>query len=192
MKKKLPAARPGGRGQRVRTAVFDAVEALMAENPRDIPAMGAIAARAGVNPTSLYRRWGDVSVLVTEVAGERLMQDNPMADTGSLRGDLLRWATAVARSLSGRKNLALRRVLASAVQMHDKHSSQILAALARRGQDLQTALERAEARGEAVPSLPDVLEIVLAPIYFRVLFLGSASDADDVARLIDRVMAMAR
>jgi AcrR family transcriptional regulator len=174
MKKKQPAARPGGRSSRVKTIVFDAVEALMAENPRAIPGMAAIAARAGVNPTSLYRRWGDATALVVEVAVERLKQDYPMPDTGSLRGDLLGWAMNVARSLNGTKTLALLRVLASVVQTGERPAPQRLGAVTRRGQDIQDVLERA------------------APMYFRVLFIGPMGGADDVARLVDRVLAMAR
>jgi AcrR family transcriptional regulator len=191
MKKKQPSTRPGGRSSRVKTAVFNAVEALMAKNPRDLPSMGEIAARAGVNPTSLYRRWGDATVLATEVAVERLMHDYPMPDTGSLRGDLLGWAGNVARSLSGPKDLALLRVLAATAQAGDKHYPRRVSAISRRGQDLLMVLERAEARGEPAPTLPDVLEIVLAPIYFRVLFFGPIEDEEDVCRLVDRVLAMA-
>ncbi len=189
--KKKPAPRPGGRSERVKTAVFDAVEALMAKKPGEIPAMSAVAKRARVNPTSLYRRWGDATVLATEVAVERIMLDYPMPDTGALRGDLLAWATNVARSLSGKKNVALLRVLAATAQTDDKHYPQRLAAIARRGQDILTVLERAQARGETVPTLPEVLEVVLAPIYYRVLFMGPMGDTEDVSRLVDRVLAMA-
>jgi AcrR family transcriptional regulator len=189
MKKKQP--RPGGRSERVKTAVFDAVEALMAKKPGEIPAMSAVAERAGVNPTSLYRRWGDASVLATEVAIDRIMQDNPISDTGTLRSDLLGWAINVAKSLSGKKNVALLRVLAASAQTDDTHRPQRLAAVMRRGQDVLAMLERAEARGEPVPTLPEVLEVVLAPIYYRVLFMGPMGDAEDVARLVDRVLAMA-
>jgi AcrR family transcriptional regulator len=190
--KKKPAARPGGRSAQIRTKVFDAVEALLAKNPNATPSMGEIAARAGVNPTSLYRRWGDAGVLAVEVAIERLMQDSPMPDTGTLRGDLLGWAMNGARSLSGKKDLALLRVLAATTQVDEELQQKRLIATARRGQELNVVLERAQARGEAVPTLPEVLEIVLAPIYFRALFFGAMREEEDVARLVDRALAMAK
>jgi hypothetical protein len=61
----------------------------------------------------------------------------------------------------------------------------------RRGQELQALLERAKARGEPTPYLSDVLEIVLAPIYLRALFFSPMDDVDDVARLVDRLLAIA-
>jgi len=187
---KKPSSRPGGRSSRVRAAVFDAVEALMAKNPREIPSMAEIAERAGVNPTSLYRRWGDASVLATEVAIERLMRDAPIPDTGTLRGDLLKWALNAARGLSGRKTVPLLRIVASTVQTGEKQPRERLAALARRGQEIVTMLERAEARGELAPTLGDVLDVVIAPIYYRILFFGPITDKDDVVRFVDRLLAL--
>src|ERR1700677_3732726 len=95
-----PSKRPGGRSSRVRKAVFEAVEGLLVERPGDLPSMADIAGRAGVNPTSLYRRWHDVRILAGEVAVERLMRDLPVPDTGSLRDDLIGWGAAAARGLS--------------------------------------------------------------------------------------------
>jgi AcrR family transcriptional regulator len=190
--KKRSAARPGGRSSRIKEAVFDAVEALMAENPNAIPSIGEVAARAAVNPTSLYRRWGDATVLAAEVAVERLTTDFPIPDTGSLRGDLLGWATnAIRRNLKGKKNLALLRILSTTVQSDDATRARRLNTIMRRGQELQALLERAKARGEPTPYLSDVLEIVLAPIYLRALFFSPMDDVDDVARLVDRLLAIA-
>lgn len=162
----------------------------MAKNPREIPSMAEIAERAGVNPTSLYRRWGDASVLATEVAIERLMRDAPIPDTGTLRGDLLKWALNAARGLSGRKTVPLLRIVASTVQTGEKQPRERLAALARRGQEIVTMLERAEARGELAPTLGDVLDVVIAPIYYRILFFGPITDKDDVVRFVDRLLAL--
>lgn len=62
--------RPGGRTARTKEVVFEAVAALIAERGYGNIAMTDIAERAGVAATSLYRRWGDVRVLVLEVAVE--------------------------------------------------------------------------------------------------------------------------
>src|SRR5277367_2743515 len=100
---KLPVKRPGGRSSRITAAVFEAVESLLAETPSEVPSISAIAQRAKVNPTTLYRRWTDARELVAAVAVGRLMRDNPVPDTGSVRGDLIRWGNSVARSLSSRR-----------------------------------------------------------------------------------------
>ncbi len=55
MKKKAPV-RTGDRSSRVKAAVFEATEALMAEHPRVLPSMAEIADRAEVmNSTSYWR-----------------------------------------------------------------------------------------------------------------------------------------
>src|ERR1700744_5000774 len=111
MGKKQPSSRPGGLSGRVKTAVFAAVEALIGEKPEELPSMGAIAERARINPTSLYRRWTDARTLVAAVAVERLMREVPMQDTGSIRGDLIAWGNGVARSLSTRRNVSMLRMM---------------------------------------------------------------------------------
>lgn len=183
---RTPPSRPGGRSARVRDAVFDAVEALMAQNKGALPSMAEIASRAGVNPTSLYRRWGDTKYLAAEVAFDRLNRDFPIPDTGSLRGDMLGWASAAARHLSERKNSMLLRIIAA-----DAQSPRALP-IEERSAELEAMLERARKRGEAAPDLLEMFEIVMAPIYSRLLFFGPIHNpADYAARLVDRALALA-
>jgi AcrR family transcriptional regulator len=182
------APRPGGRSSRVRKAVFDAVEALMRANKGALPSMAEIAARAQVNPTSLYRRWGDVRFLAAEVAFDRLARDFPIPDTGSLRGDMLAWASAAARHLSGKGNSLMLRVIAASAEAGERALP-----IEQRSKELLTMLARAKGRGEAAPELFDIFEIVVAPLYLRILFMGPIRDADDyAARLVDRALLLAR
>ncbi|WP_173476330.1 TetR/AcrR family transcriptional regulator, partial [Streptomyces sp. 150FB] len=55
-----PARRPGGRGARIRTRVLDAVRAHLLAYGYDGLTVDAVAARAGVHRTTVYRRWHDV------------------------------------------------------------------------------------------------------------------------------------
>jgi AcrR family transcriptional regulator len=188
--RKETQARPGGRSALVKNAVFDAVETLMAEVPDRLPSMGEIAARAGVNPTSLYRRWGNVSILATEVAIDRAMRDFPIPDTGTLRGDLTGWADVIARRLHRPENLSLLRVLMASLQANEPGQRERVTAIARRGEELNVVLARARDRGETPPKLGDVLEIVAAPIYFHVLFFGPIREAGYAGRMVDRLLAL--
>jgi AcrR family transcriptional regulator len=187
-----PKPRPGGRSRRVQDAVFGAVEALLLDSPGDLPSMAAIAARARVNPTSLYRRWGDVRRLAGEVAVNRMMREHPMPNTGSVRGDLVAWATSVAGSISTRRNVMLLRILTSVplrranVQDLSRHP------IGRRVAELEAMLGRGAKRGERVPTIGDVLELVLAPIYLHALFLGPIGNPRDVDRLVDRALSLAQ
>ncbi len=188
---KAPVSRPGGRSLRVQEAVFGAMEALLTENDGDMPSMAAVAARAQVNPTSLYRRWRDIRFLAGAVAVDRLMRDLPVPDTGSLRGDLTGWAASAAASLGTHYNVTLLRILTAvpqsggtATDLHDRP-------IGRRVRELEIMLARAAPRGETAPPVMDVLQIVLAPIYLRALFLGPIESTDGVEGLVDRLLTMA-
>jgi AcrR family transcriptional regulator len=195
MPKSTPAraSRPGGRSSRVKSAVFTAVESLLLESPGELPSMTAIAERAGVNPTSLYRRWREVRLLAAEVAVDRMMRELPVPDTGSLREDLIGWAVSAARSISTRRNVALMRVMAAAPLQGVSTLRGIRnLPIGRRMAELEAMLARATKRGERTPSILDVLELVLAPIYLHALFLGPISDPSGVDRIVDRALALAQ
>src|SRR5471030_2155096 len=83
-----PSLRPGGRSARVQESIHSAVRALLEEQDRASVTVPQIAARAGVTPSTIYRRWGDLSVLLADVALARLRHDSEPANTGSLRGDV--------------------------------------------------------------------------------------------------------
>ena len=50
--------------------------------------MPQIAAVAGVTPSTIYRRWGDLSALLADVAVERLRPISDPEDTGAMTSDL--------------------------------------------------------------------------------------------------------
>lgn len=188
-----PRSRPGGRSRRVREAVFAAVEELLLQKPGDLPSMADIAERACVNQTSLYRRWGDVRKLAGEVAVERLMRTHPVPDTGSVRGDLIGWAYSVAKTLGARQNVMLLRVFTSVPPSRTDTLEELRdRPIGPRITEIEAVLARGAARGELVPSLDDVLELVLAPVYLHALFLGPILHPEAVEHLVDRALWLAR
>src|SRR6201988_159920 len=86
-----PSPRPGGRSARVQTAVHRAVRELQADGGEGELTVPAVAARAGVTPSTIYRRWGTLSQLLSDVALEKLRPETAPVDTGSLKGDLTLW-----------------------------------------------------------------------------------------------------
>ena len=56
-----------------------------------------------------------------------------------------------------------------------------------RERQLQTMLDRAAARGESVPTLDELLELVVAPLYFYALFT-EPMPAKQAGRLVDRLL----
>jgi AcrR family transcriptional regulator len=187
----MATSRPGGRTARTKAQAFAAATALLAERDAADIAMTDIAGRAGVAATSLYRRWGDVRTLLTEMAVERLMEDSPLPDTGSLEGDLRTWARSVAEGLRSREGSAFFRILIATAPTEDSDRVGRVTALGPRIQQIYDLISRALERGEAAPGVMDVTDYLLAPLYVRALF-GVPADRSVADRLVDRLVAMAR
>src|SRR5580658_627149 len=179
----MPNTRPGGRSAQTRVAVFAAVEAILADKEPSAVSMVEIAERAGVAATSLYRRWGDVRTLMTEVAVERLMQASPLPDTGSLEGDLEVWARSVAASLASREGSMFFRVYVGAAPTSPEEGAGRARALTPRIEQIAAMLNRATSRGEAAPAVFEVTDHLLAPLYMRSLF-GFPADAQAAEGLV--------
>jgi AcrR family transcriptional regulator len=162
-----PGTRPGGRSARVRVAVHRAVEELLVEIAGDALTIPVVAARAGVHATTVYRRWGSIGELLADVATSRFSGDIVVPDTGSLRGDLERWAADVATDLSDPDVLALIRATLGA-----GGEQGACACRGDREEQLAAMIERERARGNAVPSVERVADALLAPLYYRAIFTG--------------------
>ncbi|KUF20412.1 TetR/AcrR family transcriptional regulator [Streptomyces silvensis] len=180
--------RPGGRSARVGAQVHQAVTELIGERGYGNFTVGEVAARAGVADSSVYRRWGSLEALLTDVALTRLNARSPMPDTGSLDGDLRTYAAQVAREITGPDGPAL---LHLAFALSSSGQQGLLAGddlRAERTRQLQSMLDRARDRGEPAPDAYDVLDHVLAPMYIRVLFGMVPLTPDYVDGLVDRLL----
>ena len=163
-----PPLRPGGRSARVQAAVHQATRELTALHGRDALTLPLIAARAGVTPSTLYRRWGDLAELLADVSLARMRPEGEPADTGSFRGDLLAWAEQFHEEMSTDVGRALLQdVLASASRGENAGACQC--AQFTSGQ-ITALVERGAARGAAVPAVEEVMDRLVAPIVYRLLF----------------------
>ena len=63
-----PGRRPGGRTAAVSNAIRAAVEELAAEKGLERVTIPLVAERAGVNPTTVYRRWPDAATMINDLA----------------------------------------------------------------------------------------------------------------------------
>ena len=183
--------RPGGRTARTKSSVFEAVTALVTERGYGAFNMTDVAERAGVAATSLYRRWGDVRVLIMEVAVEQLMAERPLPDTGTLVQDLRTWAHSIAASLSSPEGSAFFQAFIATALPTGSGAAARTAALKPRVAQIETMLGRASARGEPAPSVDDVVDMLLAPLYTRTLF-GMPTDEALADRLVERLLGECR
>ena len=174
--------RPGGRSARVQASVHSAVQNLLAKMDRTELTVPLIAAEAGVTPSTIYRRWGDLRELLADVAVERLRPDMQPVDTGNAQRDLQQWAEQYAEEMSsGPGREMMRDTLASL----DGTSAQQCCDFTR--QQIEVISERAARRGEAFPEVDSVLDHVVAPIIYRILF-SSGLKIERVAALVDEVL----
>jgi AcrR family transcriptional regulator len=183
--------RPGGRTARTKAAVFAAVAALVAERGSAAVSIADVAERAGVAATSLYRRWGDIRALIMDVAVEQLLRERPLPDTGSLAGDLRKWARSIASSLRSPEGSSFFAALVATAMPPGQGASARTSAMQRRVDQVSMMLERARARGESPPRLADVMDYLLAPLYMRALFGAPASDGF-AERLVERLFEEGR
>lgn len=97
----------GGRSEEVVRRVLEAALKELARSGYADFRMQAVAARAGVNKTTIYRRWPSRRALV-EALVERMrasLRVRPLPDTGSLEGDLVEafaQRSAVGNQVEGR------------------------------------------------------------------------------------------
>jgi AcrR family transcriptional regulator len=180
----MSSTRSGGRSAIVRAKVLAAASDLVATKGPQNVTMPEIAQRAGVAATSLYRRWGDVGSLLLDMAVERLAQKFPLPDEGSIEGDLKCWSERIALGLNSTGEPIFFRVLLAA---SDVAPEKRMRALAPRLEQLQNMLQRSRARGERTPSVDDVVDHLLAPLYMRAL-LGLPVDKTLAEQLVERLL----
>jgi AcrR family transcriptional regulator len=181
--------RPGGRTARVRAAVLTATLDELAEVGYDDLSIDAVAGRAGVHKTTVYRRWPTKPDLVLDATRQRGAQLVPVPDTGSFPRDLEALAQAVAASLATPADQRMSRNLIAASNASptpDDHSVTFWAERMRlNGQIVERAIARGELPQNIDPNL--VIEALLGPLFMRLLMTGEPITADvasDIARLV--------
>jgi AcrR family transcriptional regulator len=154
------------------------VTELLAEEPADALTLPVIAERAGVHPTTLYRRWRSTGELLAEVATSRFSGELVVPDTGGLRTDLERWTEGIVDDLTDPDGIALLRAAigaggyASKACMVDRHAQ------------LGAMLERERARGGKVPEVDRAADALLGPLLYRAVFTDSPVDPDWVRDVV--------
>ncbi|MFE7313499.1 TetR/AcrR family transcriptional regulator [Streptomyces sp. NPDC057555] len=168
-----PMARPGGRSARVQEAVHTAVRELESELGREALTVPLVAARAGVTPSTIYRRWGDLRELLSDVAVERLRPEAPPEDQGDLASDLRTWAEQFLDEMASPSGRAYVRD----ALLGDPDGSNAGQCSAYASDQIDIILGRATDRGESAPGVDAVLDHVVAPMMYRILFRPGPLDA---------------
>jgi len=153
----------------------------------------AIAARADVNKTTIYRRWSTLEDLLVDALATWAV-DIPVPDTGDIETDLLE----IGRELAALLNSGIGRQVATFVLTAGLRSTQLREAT-RRYFHLQAVraipvVGRAVDRGE-LPSNCDA-EVLLttfrAPFFYRLVTTGDEIDEDLIALSVRIALTAAR
>ncbi len=170
--------RTGGRSARVREAILAATLEELIHSGYAALSVEAVATRAGVHKTTVYRRWPTLDDLLLDALTEWSLQALPVPDTGSIETDLL----ALGRELAEVLNTGVGRHIAAFVLTAGLQSARLSEAT-RRYFDQQAlraipTVTQAIDRGE-LPANCDVAALLTtfrAPLFYRMVTTGDPID----------------
>lgn len=163
---------PGGRATRVRNAIATAVDELLREDDWSRITLARVAERAGVHPSTVYRRWESLPELVNATVDERLQAMSPLPDTGTLAGDVRAHAAGIAADLAGRDGtILIRAATITGALGHEPQAAGRDHPLASRTTALAAMFERAANRGEPTGDAHLYFEYVIGPLYAYALLV---------------------
>lgn len=186
--------RTGGRSARVRQAVLAATLDELVGGGYAALSVDAVASRAGVNKTTVYRRWPTLDDLVVDALTTWSLEALPAPDTGNIETDLLALGNELATALNG----GIGRQVVAMVLTAGLRSSQLSAAT-RRYFDYQAEraiplVAQAIDRGE-LPATCDanaLLTTFRAPLFYRMVTTGEPIDEALIARAVSVALHAAR
>jgi AcrR family transcriptional regulator len=181
---------PQARGEAFASAVLDAALTQLAEVGFERLSIPQVADIAGVNKTSIYRRWPSKADLVRDALAIPLSHANEAPNTGALRTDLIALASTVASFMQSRVGTALIRVMLAeggnpevralanaAYSEAGKHGPWIV---------IQRAIERDEFNGDVDPSL--MLFTIAGAIMHRVFVENRDAPEEFLMQIVDLVL----
>jgi AcrR family transcriptional regulator len=189
------AAEAGGRrrNEDVHRAVLTATVALL-----DEPTVGlsrltieGVAFRAGVSKATIYRWWGGKTDLIVEAYLAKAARDVPVADTGSVRQDLVellgRLAFALTKLGSGRTMADFVVEAHSNASFGDTFRETWLASRRRAmAQVIARGQQRGEIRQGVQPTV--IIDALYGAMYHRLLMSREMIDGDYVRDLVNTVI----
>ena len=154
--------------------------------------MDVLAQRAGVGKATIYRRWPSKEALILDAL--RTMA-TPLVDpdTGDLRDDLLTYLACIVERFAGGRGSDVLPHLIEASCFDAQLRASLDDHVRSRQTTLRTILRRGVERGElsADTDLDVLVDVLLAPFFYRNLLTGQAIDAPFAQRLVALVLPAA-
>ena len=185
--------KPDRRAERSKQAILDATREMLAEEGglRALTIEG-VAARSGVAKTTIYRRWRDKWELALDaVMIDMLPRFADPVDVGNTRKELLTFVNSVIKALGSKPYGPAMQGLTSEVatdpQLARVYREHIVEP---RWQQLSNVIDRGIERGDLRPDtdVRAIHELLIGPIYYRLLFSGEPLDRNLGKRIVDAVL----
>jgi AcrR family transcriptional regulator len=183
--------RSAHRGAPVVRAVIRATFEELAEAGYGALTIDDVARRAGVNKTTVYRRWPTKEDLVTTALLALPDEYFAMPNTGTIRGDLYEIAARTARIFQSVEGRAMMRILFFEGRLTQLTRVQAHFAARREATGMPAILNRAIARGELPVGFDQKMlgDVLLGTIVCKSLSEKSLLSKAFVAKLVDVVLA---
>ena len=182
-----PRTRPGGRAAEVTAKVKDAVLGLLVDGGLEACTFQNVAARAGIQRSTLYRRYPDrwrmLIDTIIEVAESEVTANRGVSFVDDLTELLRRFAAIFSTSLGP----AVITVAAAVRSIDDPEiSSRFWTA---RRKQLEPMYDAAIARGELAADVDrdELFALAAGPIYFRLFIAQQSVDPAFIATIVDAI-----
>ena len=180
--------RPGGRTAQTTARVNAAVMALLSEQGVEACTIPAVAMRAGVERSTLYRRYPDRWAMMVDVIADEAEAQLTSSDQGSFAEDL----TALLRNLAGfLQSRVGGAVMSVAIAIQSGGAPDYAGRFwAARGRQLRPMFDAAIERGELPPDVDvdQVVAIAAGPIYYRAFISPHAVDEEFIQAVTQSVL----
>jgi AcrR family transcriptional regulator len=179
------------RDEEVRKRILDSAAQLLEDRCIDQITVDAIAEQSGAGKATVYRWWPNKEAVLIEAFRERVSQELPFPDTGNFKQDVRQQLQNFAEIIYwGRRGKIFRSFIAGAQADPEIAKAFREIWIRPRRAEARKLFERYIAAGVARPDLdPDLaVEIVFAPLYYRLLTGWGEITRDYLDSLVDTVM----
>lgn len=178
---------PDRRSERARQAIVEAALDMCREEGFPRTTMEGIARRAGVGKQTIYRWWPSKAAVILEGLNTAIGDVTDFPSTGDVIADLQTQMTAVASVLSSDEFSPYSRGLIPASQTDPGLAEELLENIVQpRVRDCVKRLAQAQEDGQLRTDLDleDVVELIYAPLYYRLLLHTRPVSPDQVPGLL--------
>lgn len=175
------------RSEETRKAILSAAYALLLEKGFQNVTVDGIAERSGVSKATIYKWWPNKAAVVLDGFFEESEEILQLPDTGTVRKDLFLQVKNLAEFLTSAKGRVITEMIAEGQFDQNVAEEYRRRFFSPRRLISQEIYERGIQRGELRKDL-DIglsIDLIFAPVFYRLLITGDALDAGYIEKLID-------